>query len=1049
MAKIIPEETSLFNNILNSQLDELINENEQEVDVITFVESPHYLNQPLHGVEKFILKVFYGLPLDDTTPYIHIRYFPYDEKGKMMTEVEYALFLLEQKRINITDLNFESSQHLLLVCGRRGGKCILLNSYIFCKIGMVKIGDLARNEAIDQTSELILDVVQEKGKVTNSDLFYNGGIKKVKNIKTKFGYEIGATLNHRIKVMLPTGYIDWKYMEDIAVGDMVCINRKNDIWPDEPYSINFDCDESKFHEKIKSSPPNELDEKTAILLGLLVGDGTWTHEGTLQLTVGWHQENDLIQYVEQLFDDVIGYHCTQVRKNNNVSIQIHSKEYRRFFDYIGYTIKPEKHTKEIPWIILKERKNIVAKFLSGLYEADGCVEEKRKITFSSDSKEMVNQTQLLLLNFGIISSRKVKHNKKYDRDYYYLTISGYRNLKIFRDEIGFISNYNKDRLNVYFDKITHGYNGNDNQDKIPFQQKRMQEFWKENPTNRKNRGLIRHVAYGNYDLSYSKLDKIFIEFNVDKDHYFQYIKDCDYFFDEVVVHNISEEQVYDLHIPDGNMYTSNGFMSHNTFIASMICCYETYKLISKGNPQVHYNLIKGQKIKIITVASNSDQAKIASDMIKNSIFQSPWLAKYCISHKMTTIRMQTKYEYDNKLPPSVIIEAMPCTSSGLRGHTVIVAILDELAHFTDSGSRSGDQVYYSLTPSIATFGRDGKILALSNPYTKSGIFYTQYIKAMGNGIEEPLQHIRAFKLPSWEMNDTLSFEFFKNEYLLNPESFDYEYGAEFSGVITGFFKFPEKIDDCINFSLIDKVRPASQKTIHWVAMDPASVGNGYALCMVHVEDRKTELGTKKVVVVDRWLRWLATDDEFQELGLNMIDPAVIDEYIIELSQHFKISKVRYDQYESAASVSKLVKRGLVAERVPITSSINMAIYKNLRNLIYNEEIELMDNPMGIMELKYLQEKKTNFGRFSVAAPVTGEVTTDDMADVLAVAAFMAIEADVINKTTSMLGTKNTGSMVLSIGKGSVPTSMRKYQKQQMMQSMRSKLTQGYRSGGMR
>jgi len=1049
MAKIIPQEPSIFNNILNSQIDALISENEKEVDVITFVESPYYLNQPLHGVEKFILKVFYGIPLDDTIPYIHIRFFPYDEEGKMMTEVEYALYLQEQKRINILDLNFNASQHLLLVCGRRGGKCGRYDSYLFTDQGMVKIGDLAKNEAPDQTSKLTLNIVQEKGKKSNSDLFYNGGVKKVKNIKTNFGYEMGATFNHRIKVMLPTGYIDWKYMEDVTVGDIVCMNRKNDIWPDKPYLINFDWDVTKVHEKIKQ-PSNELDEKMAILLGLLVGDGTWTIDTGLQLTVGHHQEKDLIPYVENLFDDVIGYHSTQFQRNNNVSIQIHSKEYRRFFDHIGYTIKPEKRTKEIPWIILKERKNIVAKFLSGLYEADGCVESKRKITFSSDSKEMVNQIQLLLLNFGIISSRKVKYNKKYDRDYYLLYIAGHRNMKLFRDEIGFISNYNKDRLNAYFDTITPGYNGNDNQDKIPFQQKRMQEFWKENPTSRKNRGLIRHAAHGDYDLSYSKLDKILVEFNVDKDHYFQYIKECDYFFDEVVDNSVSEEQVYDLHIPDGNMYTANGFMSHNTFIASMICCYESYKLISKGNPQVHYGLPKGQKIKIITVATNAEQARIASDMIKNSLLQSPWLAKYCVSHKSNTIRMQTKYEFENKLQPTISIEAMPCTTAGIRGHTVIVAILDELAHFADVGAhRSGDQVYYSLTPSIATFGADGKILALSNPYTKSGIFYTLYLKAMGNGIELPMQHIRAFKLPSWEMNDTLSFQFFKNEYGLNPESFDYEYGAEFSGVVTGFFKFPEKIDDCINYSLIDKIRPSSQKTIHWVAMDPASVGNGYALCMVHTEERKTELGIKKFVVVDRWLRWLATDDEFQELGLNMIDPAVVDEYILDLATHFKIVKVRYDQYESAASVSKLVKKGLVAERVPITGKINMDIYKNLRNLIYNNEIELMDNPHGILELKYLQEKKLPSGRFTVNAPASGEVSTDDLADVLAVASYMAMEGDILGKATTMMGVKTSGSLVLSANKKNMPSSMAKYQKQQAMQNMRLKLTQGYRSAGMR
>lgn len=1046
--KQIKPELSSFTNILNSQIDALINESEQEVDVITFVESEHYLNVTLHGVEKFILKVFYGLPLDDITPYIQVRFFPHDDVGTVMTEVEYALFLKEQKRLNIMDLNFKSAQHLLLVCGRRGGKCVRFDSFLFTSNGMVKIQDLAKNEQPDEHSNLKIDIVKETGKITNSDMFYNGGIKPVKNIKTKFGYEIGATFNHRVKVMHANGNIDWKYMEDIEIGDKVCINRKNNIWPDKPYQIDYKWNKDKLHKRINVPTSNILDEKMAFLLGALVGDGTWTLDWTLQLRVGHHQENDFIQFSEKLFDDVFGYHCKQVNEDGNVLINMHSVEYRKFFNYIGYTLKPEKRAKEIPWIILRERKNIVAKFLSGLFETDGGIECERKVCFSSDSTELVHQVQLMLLNFGIISSRRTKYNKEFEKDYFYLTIGGYRNLKLFHDEIGFVSNYNKDRFNKYFEKIKPDNRSIDNQDVIPHQQQRMQEFWKENPTSSKNRNLVRHVAYGTSNLSYIKLNKIIKEFNVPQDHYFQYIKDCDYYYDEVIEITTSKEQVYDLHIPDGNMYVSNGFMSHNTFIAALICAYESYRLISKGNPQKYYGLTPGQKIKIITVATNGDQAKIASDMIRTIITSSPWLSKFYEGHNQQVIRLRTKYEFDHNLEASLIVEAMACTGPGIRGHTVIVAILDELAHFSDSsGARGGDAVYYSLTPSIATFGVDGKILALSNPYQKTGIFFTQYVKAMGNGIDPPLQHIRAFKIPSWEMNETLDFQFFKNEYELNPESFDYEYGAEFAGSIQGFFKYPEKIEDCINFTLIEKPRPKSPKTIHWLAMDPASVGNGYALCMVHTEERQTETGTKKVIVVDRWKRWLASDEEFAELGLSLIDPAVIDEYIIELSQHFKIGKIRYDQFESAASVSKLVKRGLAAERKPITTSYNMDVFKNLRNLIYSGEIELMDDQIGIMELKYLQEKRMANGKFRVAAPVNGEITTDDMADVLAIAAYMAIEADVINNTTSIIGMgTGSGKMISTVSKQGIPSGMKKYQKQVSMQNLRSKLTAGYRGG---
>jgi len=454
-----------------------------------------------------------------------------------------------------------------------------------------------------------------------------------------------------------------------------------------------------------------------------------------------------------------------------------------------------------------------------------------------------------------------------------------------------------------------------------------------------------------------------------------------------------------------------------TFIASIISAYEAYLLISKGDPQKHYGLPIGQKIKIITVATNSDQAKIASDAIKDRICNSPWFAQYVEGTTLTSIRLRTKTDIIDERESTISVDAMSCTASGVRGHTVIVAILDEFAHFTDkSGNRSGDSVYYSLVPSIATFGKDGKILALSNPYAKSGIFYTLYRKAMGSEFEKALQTIRVFQMPSWEMNDTLNFDFFSNEYTLNPESFDYEYGAEFSSTVTGFFKFPEKIEDCIDKELMEPL--SGGRYTYYLSIDPASVGHGYALCMVHIEQRETETGTKKIVIVDRWKRWMASDEEFAASGLAMIDPSVIDEYIIKLARVFKISMVRYDQYESASSIHKLIKAGVPAERKPITSAHNMEMYKNLRNLIYNDEIVLPSYKQGIGELRNLQERKFGKNRFSVCAPIAGEITTDDLADVLAGASFMAIKSEVVGSNSMILGMSGGQAVVTSGTKSS-------------------------------
>ena len=58
------EELSIESLIFDATGD-IVDEVEKEVDIITFCEHPFYLDQSLHGQERFIMKTIYGIPLDD------------------------------------------------------------------------------------------------------------------------------------------------------------------------------------------------------------------------------------------------------------------------------------------------------------------------------------------------------------------------------------------------------------------------------------------------------------------------------------------------------------------------------------------------------------------------------------------------------------------------------------------------------------------------------------------------------------------------------------------------------------------------------------------------------------------------------------------------------------------------------------------------------------------------------------------------------------------------------------------------------------------------
>jgi len=457
-----------------------------------------------------------------------------------------------------------------------------------------------------------------------------------------------------------------------------------------------------------------------------------------------------------------------------------------------------------------------------------------------------------------------------------------------------------------------------------------------------------------------------------------------------------------------------------TFLASIISAYESYKLIIKDNPQAYYSMAEDEVIKIVNIASSGDQALELATQIQNRIFNSEWFLPYIASFNDSEINLRTKHDLKKmndekkrygqplKKRSTIRIESLLCSARGSRGGSVIVALFDELAHFVDNeGNRGGKKVYEGLTPSGATFGKDSKIICISSPYTKSGVFYELYCSSFED------KSMRMLQLPTWEMNPKIEDDFLKNRYKKDTESFWTEYGAQFSTTITGFFKFPEKIHECVSVlgytDYVDENNESKKAPVYrqeteyatgrhryYIALDPAVQENGYSLAMVHCErDEHNRL----IVVVDKWRKWSINDPEFSEY--DFIDIELIDNYVMDLTKRFRVDKIVYDQFESAASIQKFIKAGIDAIKTHFSRQYNMKIYKNLRSIIYDKRLALLHNEDGIKELVYLQEKKVGKKQFVVEAPKTGDVTTDDLADVLANAVSIALENEMEKSSASI------------------------------------------------
>jgi len=436
-----------------------------------------------------------------------------------------------------------------------------------------------------------------------------------------------------------------------------------------------------------------------------------------------------------------------------------------------------------------------------------------------------------------------------------------------------------------------------------------------------------------------------------------------------------------------------GRRSSKTFIISVISAYEIYKLleINNGDPHEFYGLPKDKEISIINCAVSKEQAKSPLfEEIKARLRNSPYFFGRIGASTEDTIHVYTRKDRERQkelqddgnpidIKGSIVLRCGHSNSASLRGKLAIAVIFDELAHFvTSTGKSSGSQVYESMIPSTKTFKEHGRIMSLSNPAGKEGIFYKLY--KQGNDLSA--QDTICFQLPTWVANETLTREDFKNDFKRDPVSAEMEYGAQFSGSAASNFLTGEQVENIVDLTLSEQHVGVKGKIYH-MHIDPAISSHIYGCIIGHVEHYTHTGGEeRKKFVVDLIRRW-------EPEGGKELDLESIDNEIIDLSRRFQLATLTFDNFQSVHSRQRFVKYGLNAVETRFGQSYKSLIYGALREAVRMENVSIPDNYYLINELKELKMKYTHKG-YTLYPDQDGEVGTDDLADCLAGALYVGM-----------------------------------------------------------
>jgi len=337
-----------------------------------------------------------------------------------------------------------------------------------------------------------------------------------------------------------------------------------------PTKIEWDKNAGKNTKSINF--PEFLDEKWGEILGILTGDGTWNYKSGIEITGGC---KEFKKYLIDLFNENFSNHKIFYKKKSDNAWQIrsYSKPLRRFLERLGY-VKYKPSDKRVPFVIFQSPRSVVASYLRGLFETDGTINENGLgLSFCTASHRLASEVQLLLLNFGIISNLRSKYNRKYDKYYYDLMIIGNNSYNIFKKEIRFIT----DRKNSRLDSIR----ANKNLEMIPNLNIQLRNIINNIPQRTSSKLKTRFIKLAgdavdskrNSGISYISLRgciEIAREANIDD----SLIKNLDhvlntfYYWDPVKSITDDKKKVYDLCVPSGSSFVSQGMTNHNSTIVS-------------------------------------------------------------------------------------------------------------------------------------------------------------------------------------------------------------------------------------------------------------------------------------------------------------------------------------------------------------------------------------------------------------------------------------------------------------------------------------------------
>lgn len=457
------------------------------------------------------------------------------------------------------------------------GKCQPYDTMILTDQGLLKMGEIEDWSSMSpdtfrpMSRKVHVLVDGERLPIKN---FYYGGVKPTIKVTTRYGFSTTGSRVHPVLV-LRGGKHEWVQTPNLREGDYLCIERREMGFPDQ---------ESILVPGVQDRMTPDL----ARFLGYYIGEGSLTSKYQVRISQSPEKNPEVHADIIRLFGELFG---EMPHRLDGSELYLGSKNHRDWLmlNGCGYTLSPER---EIPRCILQSSRESSREFLRALFEGEGHA-GKGCIEFSTASKELGRQVQIMLLRFGIVANRSPKKVNAYpDRTYWRLTISG-EDAQRFHDQLGFISSRKQKALALCLDRPR-----NSNHDVVPESRwifERARDELKA-ATSRVGDNSIRSGS-GLKQFGTSLVNTLINIRNFNRNPTYDFIEKLveilttwapgseslpllkgllttRYFYDPVVSLEEGAEEVFDIEVGDPrHCFVGNGILNHNTIESIASLCY--------------------------------------------------------------------------------------------------------------------------------------------------------------------------------------------------------------------------------------------------------------------------------------------------------------------------------------------------------------------------------------------------------------------------------------------------------------------------------------------